>query len=153
MAGDGKRHLPVVPSAPPADPEEDRPPWHWSAIGVVGIFVFWLPLSMLAGRLAADSGPRAQMGVHGAAYALACFSAGLLVGRFGGRAGRREAALGGVAAAIVATLLAANAVVASTAQLAFLLGLMVLVLALLGGGAAWAGAALGLRRRPPTPSA
>ena len=152
---DGKRRLPVLsggPSAPPAEPpEEERPPWHWAAIGVVGIFVFWLPLSMIAGRFVAEAGPRVQMIVHAAAYALACFAAGLIVGRFGGRAGRREAAIAGAAAALLATLLVASA--GSSAHLWLLLALLLVVLALLGGGAAWAGAALGVRARPPTPSA
>ena len=51
-----KKQLPVIaakPAAEAAEPEDDRPPWHWIGFGTVAIFAAWLPGSALAGALAA----------------------------------------------------------------------------------------------------
>jgi hypothetical protein len=43
-----KRRLPMLPKVEVADEsDEDRPPWHWSAIGAVAIFIAWLPLAYI----------------------------------------------------------------------------------------------------------
>jgi hypothetical protein len=117
------------------DEGEARPPWHWIGFGTVAVFAVWLPLSYLAelvrvramtawigspetAEAAADAiaalspAARAKLGLvlfftHGTALALAAFAGGMLVGRYGGAAaGVREAALAGLMAALVATLLA-----------------------------------------------
>jgi tRNA-(ms[2]io[6]A)-hydroxylase len=143
---DKKRRLPLLPKVEvAAEGDEDRPPWHWSAIGAVGVFVLWLPLALVInGALA---GPRTEGAapaiLNGAAFALAAFVSGFLVGRFGGRAGRREATLGGVAAAATAWIIAASQ--GARGPVTWLLVLAILVG--VGGGAARAGGALGVARR------
>jgi tRNA-(ms[2]io[6]A)-hydroxylase len=159
------RRLPVLQNAPP---DEERPAWQWGAIGVVFIFSIWVPLAMLASwlggrvshqlvgdlppdelalRLAdASSGERFWLWfvltvVPVLAYALACWASGAMVGRFGGKAGPREAAVAGGVAALGAaglTLLRAS-VSASAASLVVLLPI--------GVGAAWLGGLFGKRRR------
>ncbi len=118
---DGKRRLPLLPSgrssdAPEGEHHEPRPPWHWVGFGAVAILTAWLPLSAVAAALAArivappdgDAGRLARAGaivvaVHAAALAAACLAGGYVVGRWGGEgAGVREAALAGLAAALVA---------------------------------------------------
>ena len=117
------RRLPVLQNTETTDPE--RPPWHWIIIGFSFIVSLFAPLAMLATwigqrvavaffgdatsgelalRLAAASrGARfamwlAAVGAPVLAYIFSCFGAGTLVGRFGARAGPREAAgAGGVA--------------------------------------------------------
>ncbi len=51
-----RRQLPILNQkmAPPAGAGpglegevEDRPPWHWAAIGALLVFVLWLPLAMV----------------------------------------------------------------------------------------------------------
>ncbi len=89
-----KRRLPMLPKVEVADEsDEDRPPWHWSAIGAVAVFIAWLPLAYIVngplGRLF-DGGrgaPVAAVTLNVAAFAAAAFGGGYLVGRFGGRAG------------------------------------------------------------------
>jgi len=140
---DNKRHLPLLPKVEVAvEGDEDRPPWHWSAIGALGVFVFWLPLILaLNGAL---PGPGAVwIALNAAAFALACFVSGFLVGRYGGKAGRREAMVGGAAAAATAWLVAATQGMQGILTWALLLA----VLVALGGGAARAGGALGLAGR------
>jgi hypothetical protein len=151
---DGKRHLPIAPKVEVAsEVDEDRPPWHWSAIGVVAIFVAWLPLAFLVSaavkRLlpAGEPGGGAQAAmvlVNAAAFALACFGGGFLVGRFGARAGRREATVSGAATAVLAWALAALQG-ARSALLVWILLLALLVA--IGAGAARAGGAFGIARR------
>ena len=114
---------------------EARPPWHWIGFGTVAVFAVWLPLSYVAELVrvramvawigspptaeataeaiaALSPEARAKLGLvlfftHGSALALAAFAGGMLVGRYGGaQAGVREAALAGLMAALVATLLA-----------------------------------------------
>ena len=75
------------------------------------------------------------------AFALACWASGAMVGRFGGRAGPREAALAGAVTAVVAAglTLARASAAASAASL--------VVLVPIGVGAAWLGGAFGKKRR------
>jgi hypothetical protein len=121
-------------SSPDAEAETRRPPWQWVGFGTVAIFVAWLPLSYLAelarrrataawvgdvttpedaARALATLAPpeRAKLGLtvfllHGLALALAAFAGGYLVGRWGGAANERQAALAGMTAALVASVLA-----------------------------------------------
>jgi len=146
---DKKRRLPLLPRAEVAvESDEDRPPWHWSAIGAVGVFVLWLPLAILvngplAGSAPAGGASRASVALNAAAFALACFTSGFLVGRFGGKAGRREAMVGGAAAGATAWLIGTTQIVQGWGiWLVFLA-----VLVVFGGGAARAGGALGVSWR------
>jgi tRNA-(ms[2]io[6]A)-hydroxylase len=146
MEPDKKRRLPLLPRAEVAvEGDEDRPPWHWSAIGAVGVFVLWLPLAILVDGLLARSIPEGGglAAINAAAFALACFTSGFLVGRFGGKAGRREAMVGGAAAGMTAGLIAATQLLKGLLTW----GLILAVLVALGGGAARAGGALGVARR------
>jgi tRNA-(ms[2]io[6]A)-hydroxylase len=119
---DQKRRLPLLQSNPGADdpPEEERPPWHWSGIGAVATFLVWLPLAAMAAKLGArlaDGEPdplpaRVQLAIVAsqlAGFLIAAFAGGFLVGRFGGKAGRREGAAGAFFAAALAWALAAAA--------------------------------------------
>jgi hypothetical protein len=127
-----KRKLPVVPSQA-TDEESARSKYQWVGFGVVAILVVWLPVAWVFDRLALrvsgawvgkvgslqdaaravallDESARLRLTLsllafHAAGLALAAFAGGLLVGRWGGQAGAREAAIaGGVAVAIVALL-------------------------------------------------
>jgi MFS family permease len=111
-----KRRLPVLQNKSEDEAEVERPPWHWSAIGVVAIFLGWLPLVMVVDALLAKMAPSDGENVAastrigtlvavGSSFALACFGAGYLIGRFGDRAGKREATVAGAAAAVVAWLI------------------------------------------------
>jgi hypothetical protein len=132
-----------------------RPRWQWVLIGGGFVITLFLPLSqlgLLLGRLLSVAAPSANGALRiglGAlpvalSFLLACGSAGALVGRFGGRAQAREAALSGALGAFTGWGLAALGgslspwVVAVTA-------LVVLVIS--GAGAAFVGARLGLARR------
>ena len=159
-APDGKRRLPLAPKMEVADEaDEDRPPWHWSAIGAVGVFVLWLPLAflvngMLKGAAEDTAAPTlrlrvAMIALNAAAFALASFIAGFLVGRFGGKAGRREATVGGFAAAAVAWTLAAAQGLRAEVVTLLTCALLFAAITALGAGAGRAGGALGVRRRKP----
>jgi tRNA-(ms[2]io[6]A)-hydroxylase len=129
-----KRRLPVLKAdSSGEDEQEKRPPWQWVGFGTVAIFVAWLPLSYLAelarrratsawlgaastpeeaarALAALGDGDRAKLGLtifllHGGGLALAALAGGYLVGRWGGAATEREAALAGVAAALIASVL------------------------------------------------
>lgn len=141
------RRLPVLQSS--SDDGAERPPWHYIAIGAGFTITLWLPLAVVA----------TWVGVWLAAWApwvsalnvlpltlsflLACFASAALVGRFGGKAGVREA--------ILANLFG-SAVLLGLAALAGGLGMPVAVISgavfaassALGG---WAGARLGRRLR------
>ena len=167
----GQKKAPPPGTVPaPEDPDE-RPPWHWSGIGAVLVFTSWLPLTLvsnvatraLVDRLvpAASRGDvdahlatasplaraslRAAMVVPGAlAFAIGAAFGGWLVGRFGGRAGPREAAVAGLLSASTAwALLAATAGLGTT-------WLLWAPVALVGTVAAWLGGRLGRRGRPPS---
>jgi MFS family permease len=138
---------------------EDRPPWHWSAIGAVATFVVWLPLAFLTAallkgvlhggdRIDPETASRAAVAavivLNALAFALGAFAAGLLVGRVGGKAGRREATVSGLAAAVIAWGYAA----ADGARSGLLVwALLLALMAGLGAGSAYLGGRLGLRLR------
>jgi len=171
-----RRQLPILNQkmAPPAGEgpglegeAEDRPPWHWAAIGALLVFVLWLPLAMvgqwaarglvavpggspaeveafLAGASAATRGRvmAAMMGPPLVAFGAACAGGGAIVGRHGGKAGAREAAVGGLSAATVAWgLTTAQSGLGATWALW-------LPLALLAAGFAYGGGRWGERARP-----
>lgn len=157
---DGKRHLPVL-RAPAEEAEVERPAWQWVAFGAVGTLAVWMPSAAFVGALFAGHGGRAAPALaHVAALAVGGVAGGALVGRFGGSAiGVRQAALGGVAAAIGAcalVLLAPGAL--ASAGLAGALGLAAVVLGV-AAASAGAGGVLGRRLRarasepvgPPVP--
>jgi hypothetical protein len=161
------RRLPVLQEA--ASPDDGRPPWHWTLIGALFALSIWVPLAMLgtwvAGRavrrLVGDVAPSAMAeqlataawptrmglwfavtGVPLLSFAVACLAAGALVGRFGNRAGMKEAAAGSALAAAVGALL-------SMAQAGWVFSLAgLLVLMPLGAGAGWFGGRIGWRYRP-----
>jgi hypothetical protein len=160
------RRLPVLQDASTSD--EDRPAWHWTVIGLVFVFSMWAPLAMLASwagervvrRLLGDLPPE-ELGLRLAdanssdrfwlwfvltaapvlAYALSCVAAGALVGRFGAKAGPKEAAIAGLLAALAgaALTLVQASIAASAASL--------VVLVPVGVGSAWLGGRIGLARR------
>ncbi len=112
---------------------EERPPWHWIGFGAVAIFATWLPLAYAAQlvalratearfgsnateaevslAIAAMSGAErlrltaSQALPHVLALAIAAFAGGFLVGRFGQKAGPRQAAAAGGVTALAAVLL------------------------------------------------
>lgn len=124
-----KRRLPVIqePKGAPKggsgndadEGDEERPPWQWGFFGAVAIFFFWLPGSMiaqaLATRLVGDPQAAAAHGMgaiylklvlpHAVALALASVGGGFIVGKFGGKAGTREAVMAGVFVTVVAAVL------------------------------------------------
>ncbi len=147
-----KRRLPMLPKVEVADEsDEDRPPWHWSAIGAVAVFLAWLPLAyivngplggLFSGGMVAKI---AAVALNVAAFVIGSFAGGYLVGRFGGRAGVKEATVGGVAASVIAWALAA-----AQARSGVLVWIMLLTgMAMLGAGAGRVGGAVGLRGRKP----
>jgi hypothetical protein len=159
-----KRRLPVLKSSSEEGGDEERPPWQWVGFGAVAVFVVWLPLSYLAEvarrratiawlggaetpeeaarALAAMAGPdRVKLGLlvfvlHGGALALAAFAGGYLVGRWGERTNERIAALAGVAAAVLASVLAWSGI-----------SWVPLVTVVVAALFAWAGGRAGVRRR------
>jgi MFS family permease len=153
-----KRRLPLAPGMSAVeDDDAERPPWHWSAIGAVAILLAWLPLAyivngvlsrVLAGAADPASAPpgvrAAMVALNLAAFAIACFAGGVLVGRYGGQAGKREATGAGFGVAAVAWALTA-AIQARSGLLTW--SLLLLVLGAIAGGSARAGGALGLRLR------
>lgn len=107
-----KRRLPVLKSPPAGEEDEPpRPPWQWVGFGALGIFVVWLPLAWLAtlGALRMGEGdvsPVARAAPFAISLVLAATAGGYLVGRWGAAGvGVREAALAGLSAALVATVL------------------------------------------------
>lgn len=132
-----------------------RPRWHWVLIGAGFVLTLFLPLSALGVWLgtwlshAARGNDGATQIVLGAApvalsFLLACGGAGALVGRFGGKAKAREAALSGALGAVAGWGLAALGG-SLTPWLVALVSLAVLVV--FGAGAAFLGARLTLARR------
>lgn len=140
-----KRRLPVLktPGAEGAD-EPPRPPWQWVGFGAVAIFVVWTPLAALAGfagrRFSGlESAVVLNLGLFALGSVLAALAGGFLVGRWGAPGvGVREAALAGLAAALVASVLA-------WMQAGLSLGPLVTVLLLVPGAAL--GGRLGLKGR------
>jgi tRNA-(ms[2]io[6]A)-hydroxylase len=142
---DNKRRLPVLRESEVSPEDEERPPWHWSGIGAIGVFVFWLPLTFAANALAKAGTLWAVL--NASAFVLAAFGSGFLVGRFGGKAGKREATVGGGAAGALAWLLA---VTQGTSAGLVPWALTLLAMVGLGAGAARAGGAVGVARRGRT---
>jgi tRNA-(ms[2]io[6]A)-hydroxylase len=151
-----KRRLPVLQS----NEDDDGPPrprWQWALIGAVAVVLCWLLLAMvatpLAGRVGeADpaTGPRgAQVAAlvvgNALALLLAALAGGYLVGRFGGLARVREAAVAGALAALAgsALALASGAAAGSAGAGAALVALVVGI----GAGGGWLGGRLGVRAR------
>jgi len=163
------RRLPVIQSRSPEDAEaEERPRSHWVALDAGLMLAFWIPLAMLAIAL----GKRLSIAILGAAgsdavahatpgqrlavmfamvvpvlssFVLASLAAGALVGRFGGRSGPREAAMGGALGALAAWGLAALGGTLGPWPVAVSTALVLVVLGALAGG--W-GAHWGRRKRP-----
>jgi hypothetical protein len=161
LAGLMVRRLPVLQNQDTDDAAAARRPrWQWVLIGAGLVITLFLPLSWLGVWLgawlsrAASSG-RAD-GATGAipivlgvlpvalSFLIACGGAGALVGRFGGKARSREAALSGSLGALIGWGLAALGGSLSP-WLVALVSLAVLVT--FGAGAAFVGARLTLSRR------
>ncbi len=127
------RRLPVLQNPASGDADGARPPWHWVLIGAGFVFTLWIPLAIVAEWLSralarslvdlgdaqavarfnttAPMGERvllslALLGPLALSFVVACVAGGMLVGRFGERAGSREATLAGLLAAVVAWLVA-----------------------------------------------
>ena len=161
-----KRRLPVLqPSGD--DDGEQRPAWHWIFIGGVAMLLAWGPLTMLAGLVsravvdsvlpqqereamtkafgALSSGDRLTIGLgmvvpQLVALAVAALLGGLLVGRFGGDAGRSEAMTAGIALGLVATV-----AVSTPDSVATMITAVVFII--LAGLSARGGAIIGLKQR------
>jgi tRNA-(ms[2]io[6]A)-hydroxylase len=114
-------------------------------IAAVGVFVFWFPVAGALHRLLGDAAGVAAGTVHAGGFALASFVSGFLVGRFGGKAGKREATVGGAAASALACLVAALQLRGGVLTWAVILAIFVGI----GAGSARLGGALGLSRRAP----
>jgi hypothetical protein len=133
-----------------------RPRWQWVLIGAGFVITLFLPLSELgvfvgrwltAGMAPGEDGAlRIGLGALPVAlsFLIACGAAGALVGRFGGRAKAREAALSGALGGFVGWGLAALGGALSPWLVALA---ALLVLAIFGAGAAFVGARLTLGRR------
>lgn len=132
-----------------------RPRWHWVLIGAGFVITLFLPLAQLGvwlgQRLSVTASEHGALRVGlgalpvAGSFLLACGLAGALVGRFGGRAKTREAALSGALGAFTGWGIAALGG-ALTPWLVALISLLVLVS--FGAGAAFIGARLGLGSRP-----
>jgi hypothetical protein len=149
-----KRRLPVL-NSPAAEEPEHRQPWQWVGFGALATFTAWIPLSALAGWVAARLAARAQAGddarlapagaaialLYALALALGAGLGGFLVGRWGTQGvGVRHAALAGFGAAVAGLAVTWIAFGFSAATL-----LLVVVAPAM---AAWGGRA-GLRLRAP----
>ncbi|HEY4105529.1 MAG TPA: hypothetical protein VGM44_16640 [Polyangiaceae bacterium] len=149
------RKLPVLQNQDTDDAlAASRPRWHWVLIGAGFVLTLFLPLAQLGLWLghrlsevaSAHSGLRVGLGALPVAcsFLFACGAAGALVGRFGGRAKTREAALAGALGAFSGWALAALGGALSP-WLVALISLLVLVG--FGACAAFVGARIGLSRR------
>jgi MFS family permease len=165
------RRLPVIQQASGEDhAAAERPPWQWCLIGAGLAATIWVPLAVIAAPLGANLAARflhvraadvasgaavvspdraALLAMFGAAPLLVCYGvataiAGALVGRFGGRARQREAAVSGVLAAFLVTCVAALGG-SGLSTLGILLALS--ALAVVGASFGFLGAAFGVRRR------
>lgn len=165
------RRLPVIQQTATDDAAAaSRPRWQWCLIGAGLTVTIWLPLAVLAAPLGASvaahwlgaapadvlSGkvqPRPEQAAVFASLSaiplIVCFGvaagcAGALVGRFGGKAGKREAGIAGAIAALFVTCIAAlgGAGLSTTGFLAALLAL-----AAVGAASGYGGAAFGASRR------
>jgi len=126
------RRLPVIQNEAPEDAlVASRPRFQWILIGAGLCFAIWAPLAIVTTPLGARLGARA-VGLHAddlarglavvppnartvfalvsaapllVSFLVASLAAGALVGRFGRRARRLEAALGGLLAAVLVSAL------------------------------------------------
>jgi hypothetical protein len=132
-----QRRLPVLQTQSPEDVLADaRPKWQWSLIGAGFVLTLWLPLAMISVWL----WPGAVLVAF--SFVVASALSGILIGRFGGRARVREAALGGAIGALAGWLLALSSGGLRPWSLAVSALLMLL---LLGSAGAALGGRLGLR--------
>ncbi|MEI9953946.1 MAG: hypothetical protein WDO74_34470 [Pseudomonadota bacterium] len=154
------RRLPVLQNQDTDDAAAARRPrWQWVLIGAGLVITLFLPLSWLGVWLGAWLSGAASGGASGASgatpivlgvlpvalsFLIACAGAGALVGRFGGKAKAREAALSGSLGALIGWGLAALGGSLSP-WLVALVSLAVLVT--FGAAAAFVGARLTLSRR------
>lgn len=163
------RRLPVLQSSS-SDDATQRPRWHYLIIGAGFTITLWLPLAVVAmwagSRLALwvfdvpnEAALPAAVGTASAAqkswaaalqalplmlsFFLACFGSAVLVGRFGGKAGVREATGGNLIGSAVVLGLAA---MAGEVPLAVAAAAGVF-LAVSSAFAGWAGARVGKRLR------
>jgi peptidoglycan/LPS O-acetylase OafA/YrhL len=149
-----KRRLPLLATTGDSD-EPARPPWQWVGFGALAIFGIWVPLSACAAAIAArvlahandDKALRRAALVTSVIYALelatGALGGGYLVGRWGpANVGLREAALAGLAAAVVLTAVTWASFGPTPGLL--LVGLMTPLMAAVGGR-------LGLRARARRP--
>lgn len=171
---DGKRRLHVLQPSDDGELAVQRPPWQWSVIAGAAAMIAWVPLAMLAGvinrRVAARLGPAddteafikawealtplqrigfgaVQAGTQLLGFAVACLLGGMLVGRFSGAAGHREAMIAGFGAGAVGALAIGWPMIRSAGPSAWLINAAVLVAA--GIVAARVGSGLGQRARSP----
>jgi hypothetical protein len=133
-----------------------RPRWHWVLIGAGFVLTLFLPLSLLGvwlGTALSHAPPPGERGatriVLGAlpvalSFLIACLGGGALVGRFGGKAKAREAALSGALGAFSGWGLAALGGALSPWIVAVS---ALVVLVTLGASAAFVGARLTLAKR------
>ena len=154
------RRLPVLQNQDTDDAAAARRPrWQWVLIGAGLVITLFLPLSWLGVWLGAWLSRAASSGASGAngttpivlgvlpvalSFLIACAGAGALVGRFGGKAKAREAALSGSLGALIGWGLAALGGSLSPWLLAVV---SLAVLVTFGAGAAFVGAQLTLARR------
>jgi hypothetical protein len=151
------RKLPVIQTPSGEDAEAaERPAWHWLLLGALCTIVLFLPLATLSGAAALPLARALAQGPHDgltlfvvgaglplAAFALASFASGAVLGRFGLRTTKWTAPLAAALAALVESLLTALSGRAFGIALAALLGL-----ATVGPLAAWFGARYGRKKRP-----
>ena len=154
---DKKRRLPVLQNKSPEDESEalPRPPWHWSAIGVVVSFLVWLPIAAgiaaLTARIAPDGlSPSMGLGIlivgmHLFGFFDATFAAGFLIGKFGGEAGPKEGAVSGFVTAGFAVALAAAG--ATTGGTIVTWAVLLVIVGAIGGVSCMVGAKVGKKRR------
>lgn len=154
------RRLPVLQNQDTDDAAAARRPrWQWVLIGAGLVITLFLPLSWLGVWLGAWLSRVASSGAEGArgatpivlgvlpvalSFLIACGGAGALVGRFGGKAKAREAALSGSLGALIGWGLAALGGSLSPWLVAVV---SLAVLLVFGAGAAFVGAHLTLSRR------
>ena len=153
--------------------DEERPAWQWAGIGGCALLIGFFPLSMLANAYAkrvlaslvvASGAAETKAAITAmtasqrlwlsvvvvigplVALALAGLVSGLTVGRFGGDAGKKEAAVGGLGAAVLISLVSASEVMQKgSGPLGWLLVSSVVIV--LAGASAYLGAHLGLKLR------
>lgn len=154
------RHLPVIQNQDPEDQAAaERSPRGWVVVGAMLGFTLWLPLLMIAQwisakwtlALTADGAPSVdtllwvQLGPVFLSLMIATGGAGALVGRFGGRAGAKHAALSGLSMALGVGLLS---VLIGTFPSWVVALVGTTAIAVVASGAAYVGGRYGVRRRP-----